>query len=254
MGDAEKQLPISIIITALNEEENIVSTIKNTLTALRDFSIQGEVVFIDDGSTDGTGGAVQKAFGDVQNIRTVRHERPHGVGASFWEGIDHAQGDVVVWVPGDNEVDLWELLRYFSLLSHVDLVIPFIFNTRARSFARRTLSSVYRFIINATFGTNFNYTNGPILYRRSIVQKLPYRSASFFFQTDALIRLAKDGFMFAEVPFIVAKREHGISKAVSFPSFVKVVKGYVRLVRDIYFHAKVTATHAADTQTAKRGM
>jgi glycosyltransferase involved in cell wall biosynthesis len=243
---------LTLIVTALNEEDNIVPTITNALTALRDFGVDGEIVFIDDGSRDRTGEAVRAAFGADPRVRRYRHEAPHGVGASFWEGVELAGGDVVGWVPGDNEVDPWELLRYFGLLEHVDLVIPFIFNTGARSWFRRTLSSVYRFIINTTFRTNFNYTNGPILYRKSILKQLPYHSASFFFQTDALMRLTRAGYMFAEVPFIVARREHGISKAISFPSLWKVVKGYVRLVRDFYRHHPVASDISEGTQTFSR--
>ena len=243
---------LTLIVTALNEEENIVPTITDALTALRDFGVDGEIVFIDDGSRDRTGEAVRAAFGDEPRVRRYRHETPHGVGASFWEGVDLAGGDVVGWVPGDNEVDTWELLRYFSLLEHVDLVIPFIFNTRARSWFRRTLSSVYRFIINTTFRTNFNYTNGPILYRRSLLRRLPYRSSSFFFQTDALMRLTRAGYMFAEVPFIVARREHGSSKAVSFPSLWKVIKGYLRLVRDFYRHHPVSTDVSEGSRTFDR--
>lgn len=243
---------LSLIVTALNEEDNIAPTLRNTLAAFRDFGVNGEIVFINDGSRDRTGQVVAEEFSSYGNIRVFTHDAPHGVGASFWEGVDLAVGDVVGWVPGDNEVDPWELLRYFGLLQHVDLVIPFIFNTTARSWARRTLSSVYRFIINTTFRSNFNYTNGPILYRRSILQKLSHRSSSFFFQTDALIRLTNAGYLFAEVPFIVAKREHGVSKAISFRSLMKIIRGYSGLVQDIYFRAPVPRDFTSDTQTSKR--
>lgn len=243
---------LSLIVTALNEENNIAPTLHNTLAAFRDFGVNGEIVFINDGSRDRTGQVVAGEFSSHPNIRVFTHDTPHGVGASFWEGVDLAVGDVVGWVPGDNEVDPWELLRYFGLLQHVDLVIPFIFNTTARNWARRTLSSIYRFIINTTFRTNFNYTNGPILYRRSILEKLSHRSSSFFFQTDALIRLATAGYMFAEVPFIVARREHGRSKAISLRSLLRIVRGYAGLVQDIYFRARIPRHFTNDTQTSKR--
>jgi glycosyltransferase involved in cell wall biosynthesis len=245
-------ITLSLIVTALNEEDNIAPTLRNSLAAFDHYGVNGEIVFINDGSRDRTGQIFAEAFSAHPNIRLITHDAPHGVGASFWEGVDQAAGDVVGWIPGDNEVDAWELLRYFPLLQHVDIVIPFTFNTMARSWIRRTLSSVYRFIINTTFRTNFNYTNGPILYRRSILAKLTHRSSSFFFQTDALIRLVSAGYMFAEVPFILNQRDKGASKAVSLSSLALVVRGYLRLVQDIYFHAPVPRNFTSDTQTSKR--
>lgn len=247
-------MQVSIIVTALNEEKNIFNAINNTLMAFKDFNILGEIIVINDGSTDGTGSVVQSSFVDNKDIHTVTHDKPHGVGASFWEGVDNARGEVVAWLPGDNQTDPWEVLRYFSLLDHVDIVIPFIYDTKVRSLARRMLSSMYRSIINTTFSTNFNYTNGSILYRKLIFDRLTYRSSSFFFQTDILIRLSKMGCMFAEVPFRLGIREHGVSKAVSFPSLISVIKGYFYLLMDIYFRRRITAntTFADDTQTSKR--
>ena len=86
---------------------------------------------------------------------------------------------MVTMLPGDNENDPWETLRYLKLLEHVDIVIPFVFNKEVRSLFRNALSFIYRFIINTTFVVNFNYTNGTVLYRKSILKELNYRSVGF---------------------------------------------------------------------------
>ena len=101
---------------------------------------------------------------------------------------------------------------------------------------------------------NFNYTNGTVLYRKSILKELNYRSMGFFFQTDILIRTVKRGYLFAEVPYRLASRNSGISKAVTFPSLMKVMKGYVRLVRDIYFSkgTNIKKDFVKDSLTARR--
>ncbi len=139
-------------------------------------------------------------------------------------------------LPGDNENEPLEIFRYFRLLEHVDIIIPFMFNKQVRSLFRNALSFFYRFVINTTFLVNLNYTNGTILYRRSILKDQPHRSKGFFFQTDILIRLIKKGYLFAEVPYKLRTRKEGISKAVTFPSLLNVIKGYLRLVKDYYFN------------------
>ncbi len=234
----ENKMSLSVIMTALNEEENILAAIDSTLNSFEVFSINGEIVVVNDGSTDQTRELVKEAIKENKHIRLIEHKAPQGIGASFWDGVDNAHGEIVVLLPGDNENNPVEILRYCKLLEHVDIVIPFVFNKEVRPFLRNILSFIYRFIINATFLVNFNYTNGTILYRKIVLRKLKYRSNGFFFQTDILIRLIKRNYLFAEVPYKLSKRETGKSKAISFPSFLQVIKGYLQLLKDHYFVKK----------------
>lgn len=228
-------LSVSIIMPALNEEERIGIAARDTLNAFRDLGILGELIIINDGSTDKTRQlAEQLVTQEASRVRLVNHQTPMGIGASFWRGVEEAKHDVIAMFPGDNENDSWEALRYLDLLHHVDIVIPFVFNKHVRPLHRNVLSYLYRFVINTTFQVNFNYTNGTVLYRKSILSDATYKSRSFFFQTDILIRLVKRGYLFAEVPYRLGLRSAGVSKAVSFPSFLKVSRGYLRLIKDMY--------------------
>ena len=207
---------ISIIMPALNEEDHIAAAVTDTLRAFDALGLEAELIVVNDGSTDRTAEIC----------------------------ADLMKGD---------ENDPWETLRYCNLLEHVDIVIPFVFNRQVRPIHRNMLSFVYRFIINTTFLVNLNYTNGTVIYRKSILEQLPFRSEGFFYQTDILIRTVKRGYLFAEVPYRLRTRKSGDSKAVSFPSFLRVVQGYVRLIKDIY-HKKhgVRGEFAQGTQSAAR--
>jgi glycosyltransferase involved in cell wall biosynthesis len=244
---------ISIIVPALNEEKNIQDAISNTLKAFEDFGIKGEIIVVNDGSCDRTEELVRSMIERDNHIRMLKHDKPRGIGASFWDGVDSAAGDIVVMFPGDGENDPWEIFRYLGLLEQVDIVIPFNFGKQARPFLRNLLSFIYRSIINTTFWTNFNYTNGTILYRKSILKELDYRCNGFFFQTDILIRIAKKGYLFAEVPYRIGVRKSGESKAISFHSLIQVMRGYFNLVKDYYFKRQIkTKAFAADSISAKR--
>lgn len=232
-------MSLSIIIPALNEEKNILLVIDNTLSALKKFAIEGEIIVINDGSTDSTPVLVENEIKKNPNIiRMINHKKPEGIGASFWDGVDAARGNAVLLIPGDNENDPAEILRYHKLLEDVDMVVPFIFNKEIRSIFRNILSSLYRFIINTTFLVNFKYTNGTVIYRKSILKELNYRSNSFFFQTDILIKLVKRGYLFAEVPCRLGKRKEGSSKLITLSSLWRVMKDYLYLVRNYYFKKK----------------
>ena len=244
---------ISVIMPALNEERNIAAAMTNTLKAMDECSLKGELVVINDGSSDRTPEIVREQAARDPRVRLIEHPAPCGIGASFWDGVEAARGSAVVMLPGDNENDPWEIFRYYPLLAHVDMVIPFVFNKQARSFARNVLSYLYRFIINSTFLVNFNYTNGTVIYRRSMLRGLKHHSTGFFFQTDILVRAVKGGYLFAEVPYRLGARSSGVSKAVSFPSFLQVVRGYIRLVRDMRAAGSAEGTaFPADSQTAAR--
>lgn len=233
--DSNKKINISVIMPALNEEKNIHSAVNNTLAAFNSLSIEGEIIIVNDGSTDNTDAIIKQIIKTDSRVSMLVHKIPQGIGASFWDGVDNALGQAVIMLPGDNENDPWEALRYHKLLEHVDIVIPFVFNRETRPAFRNILSLMYRLIINTTFHVNFNYTNGTVLYRRSMLNELAHHSSGFFFQTDILIRSVKKGYLFAEVPYRLGIRKDGVSKAVSFPSLLKVIKGYIRLVRDYYF-------------------
>lgn len=248
------KLGVSIIMPSLNEEDNVLAAITDTLQAVEDFEINGEIIVINDGSTDRTEGLVKEVMLRDPRVRLINHSTPQGIGASFWDGVKHAGGEIVTMLPGDNENDPWETLQYYKLLEHVDIVIPFVFNREVRSLFRNALSYLYRFIINTTFLVNFNYTNGTILYRKSILDELPVGSTGFFFQTDILIRSVKRGYLFAEVPYRLNMRKTGKSKAVSFPSLMKVTNGYLNLLKDIYFRNKNARSkpYAKGSLTAER--
>lgn len=249
-----EKMSLSVIMPALNEENNIQAAVENTLQAFEDFQIEGEVIVINDGSTDKTPDIVRDIMAQDDRVSMIEHEDPQGIGAAFWDGVDLAKGNIVSMFPGDNENDPWETLRYYKLLEQVDIIIPFVFNKEVRSLFRNALSFIYRFIINTTFLVYFNYTNGTVLYRKSILEQITHRSTGFFFQTDILVRTVKRGYLFAEVPYRLGARSHGVSKAVTFPSLVQVIKGYLRLVHDIYSTEgkKIRHTFVENSLTAER--
>jgi glycosyltransferase involved in cell wall biosynthesis len=255
MNKKDIKMRLSIIMPALNEESSIRDAIDDTLGTFDDYGIKGEIILVNDGSTDDTLKIIkEEILKDPERIRVINHNVPLGIGASFWDGLDYAQGDVICMLPADNENEPREIMRYLGLLEHVDMVIPFVYNKSSRSWLRNTLSSIYRFIINNTFLISLNYTNGAVLYRKSILNELGYRCRGFFFQTDIVVRLLRKGYLFAEVPYRLRSRIKGESKAISFFSFWQVTKAYLKLVLDVYFLRRDNKTKpfSPTSVTAKR--
>jgi len=236
MKTDNKKLPsLSVIMPCLNEQDNVLNAIENTILAFEKYSIDGEIILVDDGSTDNTGQYVKKYNEQNKSTKVISHKIPLGVGASFWDGVKNASNDFVVFVPGDNENDARDFLRYFHLVNDVDIIIPFVMNIEVRSKFRRIVSSIYRLIINITFGMNLNYTNGNVIYNRKILSDIQLKTTGFFFQAELLIKLIRMGYFYAEAPHILSKRQLGKTKAITLSSLFNVIFSYCHLVWDIHF-------------------
>jgi len=229
------KISVSVIMPALNEERNIYFSIKNTLAAFEALNIEGEIIIINDASSDNTEIIVNDLIKNDNRLRIFKHAAIQGIGASFWDGFARSRCDIVIMLPADNENDAREILRYCRLFDDVDIVIPFIYNKNVRPHLRNLISLIYKFIINRTFRTNFYYTNGTVLYRKAILKNLIHKSESFFFQAEILIRLIKKGYLFAQVPCKLNKRTDRKSRAIAFGSLLAVIKDYLLLVWDIYY-------------------
>jgi dolichol-phosphate mannosyltransferase len=246
------EILLTVVMPALNEEANIEAAVRATLGAFDRMGINGELVVVDDGSTDETGQRVRQLMAGEPRLRLVRHETPRGVGAAFWRGVAESQGELLCFLPGDNENDPEEILRYHGLLREVDFVVPFVFNREIRSRFRNSVSSLFRMVVNASFGVTFNYTNGTVLYRRRVLEALDCHCTSFWFTTDILVRLNRRGYLFAEVPYRLRRRSRGHSRALMVRSLLRVAQGYLRAFCDCNLRARGPAALVEGSATARR--
>lgn len=228
---------LSIIMPALNEENNIEAAIYSTLNAFEKHGIDGEVIVINDGSTDNTGSIVESIIEKINNVKLINHDKPKGIGFSFWDGVKHSDKDIVAMFPGDNENNPDDAFEFLGLMDNVDIIVPFVHNVEVREKIRRLISSLYRFIVNMSFGININYFNGTVFYRRVILKDIELSNFGFFYQAEILIKLIRKGYLFAETPTFLGIRKNGDSKALTIKSLIQVIKGYLRLAFDIHIRA-----------------
>lgn len=225
---------LSVIMPCLNEQDNVASAIRRTLVAFDRHGIEGEIVVINDGSTDDTAGVVRALAERHPNVRLIEHARPRGIGFSYWDGVRNARHDFVTMFPGDDENDPEDALLYYYLTRDVDIIVPFIHNVEVRSIWRRLISSMYRFIINMSFGMNLNYTNGTVVYNRAILDGVTLKSSGFLYQAELLIKLIRAGYLYAETPHFLLRRSSGKTKALTIKSLLQVTRGYLRLIWEIH--------------------
>lgn len=228
---------LSIVVPCLNEEDNLESSINRIFLSAQARELSPEVIIVDDGSTDQTFPIAKRLAEENKDVKVIQLEQNRGIGRAFWEGVKAANNEFVVMLPGDDENDPDEVFRYVSLLEHVDLIVPFVMNTATRSLLRRTVSRLYRFIVNISFGTDFNYTNGTVIYNRSALLTLNAPTNSFFFQTELVIRLSRN-YLYAEVPHYIRSRSSGRSTAIGIRSLFRVSYAFFKLLLEMHILRK----------------
>jgi dolichol-phosphate mannosyltransferase len=213
---------VSIIMPALNEEECLPGSIEGTLKALDATKTVGELIVVNDGSTDQTMSHIQQWMKSDSRVSVVVHDHPEGIGRSFWDGFSKARNDVVVMYPGDGEMLPAEMLNYLELFDQVDVVVPFIVNGVVRSAVRRFLSDGYAWLMNSGLGLKVRHTNGLVMYRRSILEGVRLRNNGFLYQAELLLKTVGRGYLFAEVPYFIRPRMAGQSKASLFKTVLQL--------------------------------
>lgn len=240
MPPVSQGLPsLTVVMPCLNEEKNLEEAVATTLAALDRRGIESELIVVNDGSRDQSAGIAARLAAADSRIKVLTHARPQGIGASFWDGVQASRMDYVTMIPGDNENAPDEVLAYYDLASDLDIIVPFVHNIDVRSRVRRLISSCYRFIVNFSFGTHLNYTNGTVVYNSRVLKNFRLYSLGFFYQTELLIRLIRSGYLYAEVPYFLKQRQGGRTKALSWRSFRIVMAGYLKLMWDVHVLRKI---------------
>ncbi|MCH8868074.1 MAG: glycosyltransferase family 2 protein [Chloroflexi bacterium] len=96
---------ISVVIPVFNERENLRPLYEGIREVLDDMGRTWELLFVDDGSTDGSY-AVQQDIALLDgHVRVVRLRRNFGQTAAMSAGFDHAQGEIIITMDGDLQND-----------------------------------------------------------------------------------------------------------------------------------------------------
>lgn len=98
-----KAVDLSIVIPTFNEVDNIDSLHKELLSVLKKFGRSYEIIFVDDGSTDGTRGKLQKLADS--NTHIIFFRRNFGQTAALDAGFKHSKGAIVISMDADLQND-----------------------------------------------------------------------------------------------------------------------------------------------------
>jgi dolichol-phosphate mannosyltransferase len=112
-------LPLSVIVPVRNEEENILPLLAEIDAALEG-RLEYEVIYVDDGSSDGTPAMLATARQRYPRLRVLTHEHSCGQSAAMWSGVRAARGEWIGTLDGDGQNDPDDLTRLIAVRDAAD--------------------------------------------------------------------------------------------------------------------------------------
>jgi glycosyltransferase involved in cell wall biosynthesis len=201
---------LSVVVPIYNEERSVALLYEELQAALDPLDDEWEAVYVDDGSTDDSFGALTRLHARAHNVRVVRLRRNFGKAAALAAGFAHAQGDIVVTIDGDLQDDPAEIPRLLAKLEEgFDLVSGW--KTHRRDpLTRRVPSKIFNWVAGRMSGLRLHDMNcGLKAYRDEVVRGLVlYGELHRFIPVLAYER----GYRVAELPVNHRPRGHGRSR------------------------------------------
>lgn len=213
---------VSIIVPCYNEVESLPQFIDGIRPVLDEVARRHggcELVLVDDGSADGTGEALRRAFADDPRARVVAHERNQGLGAALRTGFSAARGEILVTTDADGTYDFDGIVGLLEAMTpEVDVVTASPYHPEGgvegvpayRLVLSRGASMLYRAILDWHV---YTYTAMFRAYRRKVIEQVPFRSSGYLSMAELLSEAMLRGFSVAEYPAILRVRKYGQSKA-----------------------------------------
>jgi glycosyltransferase involved in cell wall biosynthesis len=200
---------VSLIVPVFNEEENLPVLAGEIEAAMAATPYAYEIVYVDDGSTDGSPEVLRRLADEEPRARILRLRRNSGLSAALDAGFRHARGEVLVSLDSDLQNDPADIPRLLAELAGCDVVC----GVRARrrdDWLRRISSRVANAVRNWATAESIADVGCTLrAYRAEYVRRIPMFSGMHRF-LPTLLRF--EGARIKEVPVNHRPRLHGEPK------------------------------------------
>ena len=219
---------VSVVVPVYNERESVRPLTEELLTALRGLGRRFEVLFVDDGSTDGTSEMLVDLATTEPEVGVVRLRRNFGKAAALMAGFREARGDAVVTIDGDLQDDPSEIPRLLvELEAGADLVSGWK-RDRQDAWSKRAASKVFNGVTAKMSGVGLHDLNcGFKAYRAEVVRTLALTGDQYRYIP---VLAADEGFRVTEIPVNHRPRRYGRSKY----GLERYLRGFLDLVTILF--------------------
>ncbi len=217
---------LTVVITALNEEGNILNAIRTVQSALAAVGgVDFEIFAVDDGSTDGTRRVIEECMADDSRVKLIHFEANQGPGTGFLRGLELAQYDKITCLPGDAGTPEATLIQFVEAARNARMVVGYHLTQAHRTPFRRILSSAYTGVWNLAFGQSVRYINGTCIYPTVEARATGFHSRRYAFSAELTIKLVHSGIPYLQLPY-TPRDTGGKSGAIKWKVLKDIVESF----------------------------
>ncbi len=200
---------ISVVIPAYNEVESLRPLTLEALDVMRGLGQPFEILFVDDGSRDGSRELLRALADEVPEVRFLGFKRNCGQTSAMAAGFQHAKGDVIVTLDADMQNDPHDIPLLLEKLSEYDMVCGWR-RKRHDNIVRRISSRTANYVRNKLSGEEIIDVGCSLkACKRECVENLKLFEGMHRF-LPTIVKL--EGYSVVEVPVNHRPREFGASK------------------------------------------
>jgi len=162
----------AVLIPAYNEVENIAALFEAVADTFRRHDLRGEVILIDDGSTDGTYEAALQESHRLERVRVVRHRRNLGKTEAMITGADACDSDYLILFDADLQHTAEEFPRFLEKLEEGWDIVA---GRKIGPYEKQAVSSAYNRLSKRLFDVPARDLNAMKAFRREVLDDIPLR-------------------------------------------------------------------------------
>jgi glycosyltransferase involved in cell wall biosynthesis len=223
-GAAEDLGVISLVIPVYNERDSLVPLLGEIEATARRANLELEVLFVDDGSSDGSWPLIAASAAQHSWVHGIRFRRNFGKAAALSAGFHTARGDIILTLDSDLQDDPSEIPRFLAALAEHRDVVSGWKRTRHDPWHKVFPSRIFNWMVSWTFGVYLHDHNcGMKCYRAEVFREVKlYGELHRFIPVLAAAR----GFRVGEIEINHRPRRFGRSKY----GVRRFVKGFLDLL------------------------
>ncbi|HEU0016475.1 MAG TPA: glycosyltransferase family 2 protein [Longimicrobium sp.] len=196
----------AVLVPAFDEVENVADLFRELRQTFERHGLSGEVILVDDGSSDGTYEAARREAASFPRARVLRHRRNRGKTEAMVTGAYAAESEYLVLFDADLQHSTEEIPRFLEKLGEgVDIVT----GRKVGQYEKRAVSSTYNRLSQALFDVPVRDLNSMKAFRTEILREIPLRHDWHrFFVVLAHAR----GYTVGEIDITLYPRRAGVPK------------------------------------------
>jgi glycosyltransferase involved in cell wall biosynthesis len=200
------QKRITIIIPAYNERDNLAPLMEEIHDVIQEDERDYDVIFIDDGSTDGTFEEAIRLSEKYNHLKAIRHRMNLGKTEAILTGFRHSDSPVVVLLDADLQFDAHDIPL---LLNEMEKGFDIVTGWKQGQYQKRFVSGVYNWFSRRLFHLPIHDQNSIKALKSEVLEEINLRKDWHRYIVSLAV---SEGFKVSEVKVKLRSRLHGESK------------------------------------------